>query len=73
MLARSQIERSQNMQVPDPIFVSVNDAKRLLSLGHTRIYQLMKSGQIDRVKHGGKTLIPYASLVRFAASLPKAA
>jgi excisionase family DNA binding protein len=61
------------MEAPDPIFVTVNEAKRLLSLGHTRVYQLINSGQLERVKHGSKTLIPYASVKRFADSLSKAA
>lgn len=55
-----------------PIFVTVNEAKRLLACGHTRIYELMNSGQIEKVKDGGRTLIPYDSLQRYAASLRKA-
>lgn len=56
-----------------PIFVTVNEAKRLLACGHTRIYELMNSGQIEKVKAGGKTLIPYDSLQRYAGSLRKEA
>jgi excisionase family DNA binding protein len=52
-----------------PIFVTVNDAKRLLAIGHTHIYKLMKSGEIEKVKSGGKTLIVYGSVVRYAESL----
>jgi len=61
------------MDTPHRLFVTVEEAKRLLCIGHTRIYQLMNAGQIDRVKLGGKTLIPYDSLMNFAASLPKVA
>ena len=52
-----------------PIFVTVNEAKRLLSLGHTRVYELIRSGELERVKSGGKTLIIYASVLRYAESL----
>ena len=52
-----------------PLFVSINDAKRLLCIGHSRIYEMIRDGQLERVKNGGKTLIPYASITAFAASL----
>lgn len=55
-----------------PIFVSVNDAKRMLAVGHTRIYQLMNSGDLVKVKSGNKTLITYESMLRYAESLKKA-
>jgi excisionase family DNA binding protein len=55
-----------------PIFVSVNDAKRLLCLGHTKIYELMNAGAIERVKSGSKTLIRYESVKRYADSLKEA-
>ena len=63
----------QAQSLPPPIFVSVEEAKRLLSLGHSRIYQLMRSGEIDYVKQGAKTLIRYDSITRFADSLSKVA
>jgi excisionase family DNA binding protein len=56
-----------------PIFVTVNEAKRLLSLGHTRVYELMNAGALERVKSGGKTLISYESLRRYADSLREVA
>lgn len=56
-----------------PIFVSVNDAKRILALGHTRLYALLKSGDLERVKSGGKTLITYASVLRYADALKEQA
>lgn len=61
------------MDTLTPIFVTVNDAKRLLSLGHTTVYQLMNSGALERVKSGGKTLISYASVKQYAESLREAA
>ena len=61
------------METLTPIFVTVNDAKRLLSLGHTRVYELMNSGELERVKSGSKTLISYESLRRSAETLREAA
>jgi excisionase family DNA binding protein len=57
------------MEQLTPIFVTVSEAKRLLAVGHTRIYELMNSGEIEKVKAGAKTLIPLDSLQRYAASL----
>ena len=61
------------METLRPIFVSVNEAKRLLSLGHTRVYELIGSGALERVKSGSKTLISYESVRRYADSLREAA
>jgi excisionase family DNA binding protein len=55
-----------------PIFVTVADAKRLLAIGHTKLYELMNAGELQRVKSGSKTLIPYASVQRYADSLKEA-
>jgi excisionase family DNA binding protein len=60
------------MDTLTPIFVTVNEAKRLLSLGHTTVYQLMNDGALERVKSGGKTLISYESVTRYAESLREA-
>jgi len=59
-------------QLP-PLFVTVNETKRLLCVGHSHIYKMMNAGQIKRVKNGGKTLVPYQSIVDYAASLQEAA
>jgi excisionase family DNA binding protein len=53
----------------EPIFVTVNEAKRLLAIGHTRVYELMASGDLERVKCGGKTLISVESIRKFAQKL----
>ena len=52
-----------------PLFVSVNEAKRLLCVGHAHFYKMVKAGQIEIVKNGNKSLIPYDSILKFAASL----
>ncbi|RVT95050.1 DNA-binding protein [Sphingomonas crocodyli] len=46
----------------EPITVRVSEAVRLLGIGRSKLYELIKSGQIDVVKIGATTLIPMRSL-----------
>jgi len=45
-----------------PLAYSIVDACRVSSLGRTRIYQLINSGQLEARKVGKRTLIPAQSL-----------
>jgi excisionase family DNA binding protein len=47
-----------------PLAVTVREARRMVGLGTTAIYKLMSEGKLEKVKIGGKTLIPRESLVR---------
>lgn len=49
----------------EPISVRVRDAVRLTGISRSRLYELMRSGEIEYVKVGGSTLIPYAGLRAF--------
>ena len=49
----------------DPICVRVREAVRLTGLSRSRVYELMKSGDIEFVKVGSSTLIPYDALRSF--------
>ena len=71
MGVRSNVNGYCRMEQLPPIFVTVEEAKRLLRIGHTRIYELMNAGSIEKVKSGSRTLIPYKSLTDYAASLTK--
>ena len=53
---------------PDPISVKVRDAVRLTGISRSRIYELMKEGEIQFAKVGSSTLILFASLRRFIES-----
>lgn len=53
--------------VAEPISVRIPDAARLTGLSRSRLYELMKSGEIEFVKVGGSTLIPYDGLRAFIA------
>jgi excisionase family DNA binding protein len=49
----------------DPISVRIPDAVRLTGLSRSRLYELMRSGEIEYVKVRGSTLLPYDGLRRF--------
>lgn len=49
----------------EPISVRIPEAVRLTGLSRSRVYEFMRSGEIEFVKIGGSTLIPYDSLLSF--------
>ncbi|MES2137373.1 MAG: helix-turn-helix domain-containing protein [Pseudomonadota bacterium] len=49
----------------EPISVKIPEAVRLTGLSRSRIYELMKSGDIEFAKVGSSTLILVESLRRF--------
>lgn len=49
----------------EPISVKIPEAVRLTGLSRSRIYELMRSGDIDYAKVGSSTLILVDSLRRF--------
>jgi hypothetical protein len=56
-----------------PLLMSVADAKHMLCVGHTKIYELIGAGEIEAVKIGAKTCIVVASAVAFVERLRDAA
>ncbi len=48
----------------EPISVRVPMAVRLTGIGRSTLYELIKSGEIETVKIGRSTLIPYRCLKR---------
>lgn len=59
--------------VPNPItplFITIEDTKRVLNLCHGTVYKLLREGKITAVKHGSKTLVRYESVRDYANSLP---
>lgn len=50
---------------PEPIAYSVEDAARAVGLGRTKLFELIRTGQITAVKVGGRTLVPVDSLRSF--------
>ena len=51
---------------------SINDTKRHIGLGLTKIYELIGLGALDARKAGSKTLITGDSIKAYIASLPAA-
>lgn len=56
------------MPALEPISVKMPEAVRLTGLSRSRIYELMKSGDIRFAKVGSSTLILVESLRRFVIS-----
>ena len=50
----------------------IDDARRILGLGTTKLYELIGAGTLDARKAGARTLITGESLRAYVASLPKA-
>jgi len=50
---------------PQPISVRIPEAVRLTGLSRSRLYELMKTREIEFVKVGSSTLIPFDSLRGF--------
>ena len=56
-------------QQPVPLLVSVKEARRLIGVGNTRIYDLINDGSLETVRIGKRRMIRYSSLQRIAGSL----
>ncbi len=52
----------------EPISVRIPEAVRLTGLSRSRLYELMRSGDVEFVKVGSSTLILVGSLRRFIES-----
>jgi len=47
-----------------PLAVTIQDTRRIIGLGNTKVYELIKDGLIETRKVGTRTLVIYASLER---------
>lgn len=54
-----------------PTALSINEALRRLSIGRTRLYELIGSGQISARKIGRRTVIIDTEIARFLAACPE--
>ena len=57
----------ERQPLAEPIAVRVPEAARLIGLSRSRLYELMRRGEVEYVKVGGATLIPYEGLRAFIA------
>jgi excisionase family DNA binding protein len=51
--------------------LSVEEAMHFLCIRRTKLYELIKSNEIEAIKLGRRTLIPAASLQAFVDRLPR--
>jgi excisionase family DNA binding protein len=56
----------------DPILIAINDAAASIGISRRTIYELIAADKITAVKSGGRTLVVYETLKRYAANLPVA-
>lgn len=56
----------------EEIAYSVNRTAKALGVGRSTIYKLIKTGQIDAIKIGTRTLITTASVARLVEPRPSA-
>lgn len=53
-----------------PLAVTLPDAVRLTGMSRSRLYELLQQNKITGRKAGRRTLIPFAELEAYLASLP---
>lgn len=62
------MRRRAEVQGPEPISVRIPQALHLTGLSRSRLYELMRSGEVEFVKVGKSTLILVDSLRTFIDS-----
>lgn len=50
----------------NPLLVNTHDACELIGCKRTKLFQLLRDGQLEKRKLGRLTVIPYHSLASFA-------
>ena len=65
-----EAKNQTDSQVPTyPALITIDDAARLLSLGKTSVYELIRSKRLESVKIGKSLRIPSAAVSKFIESL----
>lgn len=59
-----------NVQMPSPITLTIPEAIKASGMSRTAIYEALKFKRISAKKAGRRTLISYADLQAYLASLP---
>jgi len=55
-------DRQQDAVTIEPLTVRISTAVQLTGISRSRLYELIQSGELETVKVGRSTLIPYRSL-----------
>jgi excisionase family DNA binding protein len=53
---------SAHKRIPEPLSVRIPEAVKLTGISRSRLYELIQEGDLEIVKVGRSTLIPYRSL-----------
>ncbi len=64
-MSAAQPERPQAPSVATALTVRIPEACRLTGIGRSKLYELIRDGEIRTIKVGTITLIPVASLTEF--------
>ena len=70
MTTRKESVFSQRDNQLEPLLVSHPTARRLLDVGRTKYWELVKAGQIETVSLGRRSVAKYSSLKRLALVRP---
>ena len=62
-------DRGAHLHSLQPLAVRISDACRMTGIGRSKLYELIKAGDIATVKVGTITLVPVAALEAFVARL----
>ena len=54
----------------EPLVLSINETAKTLGIGRSSVYALIKSGSLDAIKIGTRTLLTTESIRRLAQSGP---
>lgn len=52
----------------EPVTVTIDDAKKAIGIGHTKLYELINEGRLETVKIGRRTLVKTASIRALVAA-----
>lgn len=67
----SNHDTQKGTQMNDPLLYTVPQVARLLSMGRTAVYELLRTGQLDSVKIGSMRRVPATAVSEFVGNLEK--
>ena len=62
MIMAHSTDRQAEAVLIEPLTVRISTAVQLTGISRSRLYELIQSGELETVKVGRSTLIPYKSL-----------
>ena len=72
-MTRSNARHIKAHEGIEPVLMSIGDTCLFLACGHTRVYELIKTGEIEAVKFGAHRRITTESAKRYVESLARIA